>query len=326
MKVLKKYAGVFLFFSISALFFSRGLLALTLKKNPKAWDAFIKREVVISDSEYCLDQLIKVRADRQRLKQISLSLQKVCFQVKPGEKLRQLSKKEISQELMQHELAPRKLYGPYVRVKFSMRNVSEGQMKDLIMADLRRHKDYVLNTEKLEMLYEKLIHVPFDSAIRVKVKPYNYRAGRKTALLQILKGKKVVQQQEHPFYLYLYNTVFKTKKEIKPMQVITASDVLTKKQKVLTGSIQSSNPIGSIAKRAMPVGHTINKADIEKDYAVKPGRYLELIYENGSIAIELEARALRHASVGEVIPVRSTKLNRIFQAKVISKTKAVMEH
>lgn len=78
----------------------------------------------------------------------------------------------------------------------------------------------------------------------------------------------------------------------------------------------STQIIGQAAKRQLSAGKPLRLIDLRREYLVKRGENVSLIYRNGALEITATGKALENGALDDVIRVTNNASNRTVDAKV----------
>jgi flagella basal body P-ring formation protein FlgA len=120
------------------------------------------------------------------------------------------------------------------------------------------------------------------------------------------------------FKLYSQTVVAAT--SIRRGQVISANDLLIK-EIVINQSNYSlyddiSDVVGMIAKRSIRAESTIQPGHLLPPKLVKRGDNVIIVARNSAISVRMNGTALSDGALGQQIPVRNTRSNRVVKARV----------
>lgn len=82
---------------------------------------------------------------------------------------------------------------------------------------------------------------------------------------------------------------------------------------------------GKVARAYIPAGQPLGLALVEAPLAIRRGDLVKLLVKSGAVSVEVQARALRDARVGESLPLQVTDTSRQVQARCVEPGTAVRE-
>ena len=82
--------------------------------------------------------------------------------------------------------------------------------------------------------------------------------------------------------------------------------------------------VGKVATRRIQPGAIITSGMVKKPLAVRRGELVKFLLREGAVEIEGVARAMRNASVGEIVELKNLSSGRIFSGEVIGEGRVVV--
>ena len=115
--------------------------------------------------------------------------------------------------------------------------------------------------------------------------------------------------------------------EIIPFEgVINSTNSKLEKREIskLLGKTFSSNQEGLISKRNYQKGSIIISTYTKEKSSMLKNSDIDIVFKSKTLNIKLKGIALKNGSIGEIIPVRSEKYNKTYNAVILSQNEAMV--
>ncbi len=209
----------------------------------------------------------------------------------------------------------------------------ENKIKQLIYNHLKR---YVLHGEyKLSVKFNPVIRdllALSEPAYQFEIEPQKRRAkwvGLVALKVRVFQRGELIQTVPILVRVDLSVKVLVARRKINSKAIVSKRDVewSWRSIKELRGKepVKMSDLSSMRSKHLIPSGCILTKDLFEPIPLVKRGQLVTVIYHNGGLEIKTVGKAMRTGCKGEIIPVRNERSKNIFQAKVLSSGKVLVD-
>jgi len=216
--------------------------------------------------------------------------------------------------------------------EFAKRGITAQDNKTGIVTFIRSEN---FNSSKLKEQLEKLFiqnlptlqieSIQLISRSNLKQLPRDYKVVLKKTSLKRNEGSFYIQTKDDRFFFSFKIKatlgVIKAKNSIRSKEIINIYNTYDDEIEFTNFNstpLQNSSLEHSIVTRSIKKDSIITQRDIKKIPLVRKNERVRVSFENGAVSIELDVKALKDGSLGDIIPVRKsdgTRLNVTVTAK-----------
>ena len=192
--------------------------------------------------------------------------------------------------------------------------------------------------ERIKLLIDKLypdyvfisasvpkIVLPYSSFdLSVSISSLSSYYGR--AVCKVLKKGKVVKTVWIPFRVEKKVYVVVAKRNIPAGEILTYRDVEIRpvpESRGRNGLISLKEVVGKVVKRDIRAGEVIKRRDLKPNFIVLRGKPVKVIYDLGSIHIELLGLPMENGALGDIIKVKNISTGKKLLCKVVGQNTVV---
>lgn len=206
-----------------------------------------------------------------------------------------------------------------------------GEIENIINLKIKSEFQKLLNTNDFEIKItgipntiiksDKQIKIDINSQGNTIINPNIY----KRVVVKTSDGKTL---SNFPINIELkvYKKVLTASKNITLNQEITPQNTTLERKDVTRFYDKTLDKLelNYIAKRNYSKGTMILKNSISKKPDITKDSTIDIVFVSKNLSVKLLGKALKSGAIGEIIPVRSEKYNRIYNAKINSQNEVLV--